>query len=1131
MAIYRGSQAIKGYLADRKPLNIYKDNSKITGWHTETLTGSSLSFAGITYNDVIDVEVAGNTVQSSDYYAKDGAVSQYTDTKVMGKNLFNRELLEQGGIEATAGMYVDSNIRVRVKNIKVSPSTNYTLKNTGTFAKIRNIHAYDINKVWISILYGDSVGTNVSITTPTNCQYLSLSFCEPTTINNLIPANIYDESIQLELGATATSFEPYKDTVKTGLVMELSGRNFFNNPATTVLQDRSGNGNVGTPSGFAYTTASGSDGAGGIKFDGVNDKIMTPYKININNDFTLSVRTKYFGLSTINRVIMYYGNGNTYAPAFHSIVAFYNRNTNILSVGSFDGTSRMINKDMVAGTTIEITLVKKSDGYLYVYFDGVFADSTLFGNPSIDANAVVMIGESNENYTFVKDTIYSARVYNRALSQSEITQNYLAGTNLNIPSPTDSSPVVSNLPANTYKYTSTDGIYEFVLPEELRGIGSTVDKVVFDRKSKVGYLERRIGVITYNGTEDWTRHSTLSGTEVSFFYRTINGAYFSYTELNCLSSKFIGNQSSSRGVYRDNNLEGIFSGDSASPIVQILIKNSRLSSQDSAGFKSWLSANPVTVVYKLATPVRTALTFTKVASSVRTEVPMTFLTATPSLDYPASVFDVSGNTVKSRGKNLFNPQLLANCPIATVNTDGSVTLNGYLQWHYMFTVPLKAGTYKGSTNVAGLIHLFDIYGQAQQGDSMLEWSTKVIPFDLLLTGYIPASTYDNVTLYLQIEEGTVATAYEPYQQPTTATLPVLKKIGTVSDSYNPATGVKTKRISDWITLSGDLWWTNADKMINGHRVVSALSNVDTVNWNTEVKATLLDYKTSQYIYGDSYNTLSKFSVYLDSNVWLNVPNVDTGFSDTVIPSSQEWKAYFYGWKMCNADGTSPYYKSEVPYTASTWAEWNKLGAISDVSGVTISGDGVNWNRIYIIGTIKPTTKYGFLYNVISSTFNSNCLMGNDFNWTSIPKVTGNNKIVATSISNPANNQYVFQVANTTETGSIKLKDIRIFELPVGSQIETDFNTLTADQLVAKYTFNGLCAKNWKKVTDGTGQTATLPTASYSGYTPYKMLYQLATPVVTQLTPQPLPSYYPSTVVETDSTVAIPVLTGTVKVED
>lgn len=81
---------------------------------------------------------------------------------------------------------------------------------------------------------------------------------------------------------------------------------------------------------------------------------------------------------------------------------------------------------------------------------------------------------------------------------------------------------------------------------------------------------------------------------------------------------------------------------------------------------------------------------------------------------------------------------------------------------------------------------------------------------------------------------------------------------------------------------------------------------------------------------------------------------------------------------------------------------------------------------------------------------------------------------------------------------IKLEKFRIYELPTGSTIEADFTSLTADELAIKYPFDGLNVKNWEHLvgTDAekaASRTSTLPTASYTGYTPYKMMYELAVP--------------------------------------
>ncbi len=54
-------------------------------------------------------------------------------------------------------------------------------------------------------------------------------------------------------------------------------------------------------------------------------------------------------------------------------------------------------------------------------------------------------------------------------------------------------------------------------------------------------------------------------------------------------------------------------------------------------------------------------------------------------------------------------------------------------------------------------------------------------------------------------------------------------------------------------------------------------------------------------------------------------------------------------------------------------------------------------------------------------------------------------------------------------------------------------------------------KYWKHITDGAGLTSTLPTSGYTGYTPYKLLYKLLTPVTTKLNIPPVTYYFGGTV--------------------
>lgn len=82
----------------------------------------------------------------------------------------------------------------------------------------------------------------------------------------------------------------------------------------------------------------------------------------------------------------------------------------------------------------------------------------------------------------------------------------------NSPSVDYPSPITTNLPAGTYKYTSGDDIYEFTLTDDLRGVGEIKDKVVFDKINNKGYLYKAIGYISsYNGEVITTAYKSTTG--------------------------------------------------------------------------------------------------------------------------------------------------------------------------------------------------------------------------------------------------------------------------------------------------------------------------------------------------------------------------------------------------------------------------------------------------------------------------------------------------------------------------------------------------------------------------------------------------------------------------------------------
>lgn len=122
-----------------------------------------------------------------------------------GKNLFDyahanildRHIKNDNGVSVSDG----GNSYCQIY-IPVMPNTTYTLSglsNEKAFAK--RIYYYDKDKQWISRTNG-STKTSFTITTPSNCRYIQIQS----------ERQEYQDwsTVQVELGNTATKFEPYK---------------------------------------------------------------------------------------------------------------------------------------------------------------------------------------------------------------------------------------------------------------------------------------------------------------------------------------------------------------------------------------------------------------------------------------------------------------------------------------------------------------------------------------------------------------------------------------------------------------------------------------------------------------------------------------------------------------------------------------------------------------------------------------------------------------------------------------------------------------------------------------------------------------------------------------------------------
>lgn len=149
------------------------------------------------------------------------------------------------------------------------------------------------------------------------------------------------------------------------------------------------------------------------------------------------------------------------------------------------------------------------------------------------------------------------------------------------------------------------------------------------------------------------------------------------------------------------------------------------------------------------------------------------------------------------------------------------------------------------------------------------------------------------------------------------------------------------------------------------------------------------------------------------------------------------------------------HKSEVAFNPDTWAEWTVGSAVTkSPDGLTIvapNNDNVSMNT-----ALKPSTKYGVLLYVIENTATaylrviSGRITSNSFSITTVGS-TGNAKTVFTTLATITENKFITDF-NSLATGYIKIKDIRIFELPAGSEINTDFTNMPVNELANKYPY-------------------------------------------------------------------------------
>jgi hypothetical protein len=214
------------------------------------------------------------------------------------------------------------------------------------------------------------------------------------------------------------------DTITDGLVLSLDASNLSSYPTTgSTWYDLSGNNNSGSlVNGASYSNEA-------ITFDGVDDYVSYPTITFDNTTFTTEALISLPGpLDTSNRRIIFGSARYWEFSNFSTILMRFNA----------EGTSTFVN---IGGHSVELNkpflhhLVKKPGNIYESYINGElmstktppftsYPDIEITSNTSIEHYYSWLGSAGGRQFN---GNFYSAKIYNKNLSQSEILQNYYGG--------------------------------------------------------------------------------------------------------------------------------------------------------------------------------------------------------------------------------------------------------------------------------------------------------------------------------------------------------------------------------------------------------------------------------------------------------------------------------------------------------------------------------------------------------------------------------------------------------------------------------------------------------------------------------------------------------------------------------
>jgi hypothetical protein len=216
------------------------------------------------------------------------------------------------------------------------------------------------------------------------------------------------------------------NVVTSGLVLALDAANPKSYPGSgTTWSDLSGNGNTGTlTNGPTFNSANG----GSIAFDGTNDYVTMGNILNVGSspfsiEFYARATTTTSNYGKVVSKGFYQNSGwlcsfaKVPSGEYVAGIEFY---VGVTTYGIASITSASLN------TWYQMSYVRDSSNQVSTYLNGSFVASSNIGSINLNSSYNYMIGMNGIGNELFKGDVALHRHYNRALTPTEIQQNYNA---------------------------------------------------------------------------------------------------------------------------------------------------------------------------------------------------------------------------------------------------------------------------------------------------------------------------------------------------------------------------------------------------------------------------------------------------------------------------------------------------------------------------------------------------------------------------------------------------------------------------------------------------------------------------------------------------------------------------------